>query len=177
MRNLLKLTLLAGLLICGTTAYAQKFGYINSQELITAMPERDSALTKFQKFAEEQNSQLETIQVEFNNKYMDYQKNSETMSESTRQLKERELQDLQKRYEDFRQAAEQDGQKMQQQLMGPVIEKAQQAIAKVAEANGFTIIFDEAAGAMAYYNKSTVTDILPLVKKELGIVDKPDAAK
>lgn len=177
MRNLLKLTLLAGLLVCGTTTYAQKFGYINSQELITAMPERDSALTKFQKFAEEQNSQLETIQVEFNNKYMDYQKNSETMSESTRQLKERELQDLQKRYEDFRQAAEQDGQKMQQQLMGPVVEKAQQAIAKVAEANGFTIIFDESAGAMAYYNKSTVTNILPMVKKELGIVDKPDAAK
>ena len=174
MRNLLKLTLLAGLLICGTTTYAQKFGYINSQELISSMPERDSALTKFQKFAEEQNSQLETIQVEFNNKYMDYQKNAETMSESTRQLKERELQDLQKRYEDFRQAAEQDAQK-QQQLMGPVVEKAQQAIEKVAQANGFTIIFDESAGAMAYFNKSTVTDILPLVKKELGIVDKPAA--
>ena len=37
MRNLLKLTLLAGLLICGTTTYAQKFGYINSQELISSI--------------------------------------------------------------------------------------------------------------------------------------------
>ena len=30
---------------------------------------------------------------------------------------------------------------------------------------------------MAYYNEATVTNILPLVKKELGIVDKPAAAK
>ncbi|MFQ9504142.1 MAG: hypothetical protein ACLR1G_09660 [Alistipes indistinctus] len=46
MKNLVKLTLLAALLLCGSTTYAQKFGYVNSQELITAMPERDSALSK-----------------------------------------------------------------------------------------------------------------------------------
>ena len=109
---------------------------------------------------------METIQVEFNNKYLDYQKNAETLSESAKQLKERELQDLQKRFDDFQQVAEQDAQKMQQQLMGPVITKAQD-----------TIVFDVAAGAMAYYNEATVTNILPLVKKELGIVDKPAAAK
>ena len=93
MKNLVKLTLLAALLLCGSTTYAQKFGYVNSQELITAMPERDSALSKYQKFAQDQQSQLETIQVEFNNKYLDYQKNAETLSESAKQLKERELQD------------------------------------------------------------------------------------
>lgn len=123
MKNLVKLTLLAALLLCGSTTYAQKFGYVNSQELITAMPERDSALSKYQKFAQDQQSQLETIQVEFNNKYLDYQKNAETLSESAKQLKERELQDLQKRFDDFQQVAEQDAQKMQQQLMGPVITK------------------------------------------------------
>ena len=128
MKNLVKLTLLAALLLCGSTTYAQKFGYVNSQELITAMPERDSALSKYQKFAQDQQSQLETIQVEFNNKYLDYQKNAETLSESAKQLKERELQDLQKRFDDFQQVAEQDAQKMQQQLMGPVITKAQDAI-------------------------------------------------
>ena len=174
MKNLVKLTLLAALLLCGSTTYAQKFGYVNSQELITAMPERDSALSKYQKFAQDQQSQLETIQVEFNNKYLDYQKNAETLSESAKQLKERELQDLQKRFDDFQQVAEQ---KMQQQLMGPVITKAQDAIKKVAQAAGYTIVFDVAAGAMAYYNEATVTNILPLVKKELGIVDKPAAAK
>lgn len=168
MKNLVKLTLLAALLLCGSTTYAQKFGYVNSQELITAMPERDSALSKYQKFAQDQQSQLETIQVEFNNKYLDYQKNAETLSESAKQLKERELQDLQKRFDDFQQVAEQDAQKMQQQLMGPVITKAQDAIKKVAQAAGYTIVFDVAAGAMAYYNEATVTNILPLVKKELG---------
>ena len=167
MKNLVKLTLLAALLLCGSTTYAQKFGYVNSQELITAMPERDSALSKYQKFAQDQQSQLETIQVEFNNKYLDYQKNAETLSESAKQLKERELQDLQKRFDDFQPVAEQDAQKMQQQLMGPVITKAQDAIKKVAQAAGYTIVFDVAAGAMAYYNEATVTNILPLVKNSI----------
>ncbi|MFQ8807230.1 MAG: OmpH family outer membrane protein [Alistipes indistinctus] len=169
MKNLVKLTLLAALLLCSSTTYAQKFGYVNSQELITAMPERDSALSKYQKFAQDQQSQLETIQVEFNNKYLDYQKNAETLSESAKQLKERELQDLQKRFDDFQQVAEQDAQKMQQQLMGPVITKAQDAIKKVAQAAGYTIVFDVAAGAMAYYNEATVTNILPLVKRNSAL--------
>ena len=54
MKNLVKLTLLAALLLCSSTTYAQKFGYVNSKELITAKPERESAMSKYQKFAQEQ---------------------------------------------------------------------------------------------------------------------------
>ena len=171
MKNLVKLTLLAALLLCGSTTYAQKFGYVNSQELITAMPERDSALSKYQKFAQDQQSQLETIQVEFNNKYLDYQKNAETLSESAKQLKERELQDLQKRFDDFQQVAEQDAQKMQQQLMGPVITKAQDAIKKVAQAAGYTIVFDVAAGAMLKRNSALWTN-LQLRNNQIAVRNK-----
>ena len=152
----------------------------SSQDLITAdAGERDSALVQTTRSfaARPVGASWKPIQVEFNNKYLDYQKNAETLSESAKQLKERELQDLQKRFDDFQQVAEQDAQKMQQQLMGPVITKAQDAIKKAAQAAGYTIVFDVAAGAMAYYNEATVTNILPLVKKELGIVDKPAAAK
>lgn len=42
MRKLSRLTLVAALVLCSTTLFAQKFGYINTQELIAAMPERDS---------------------------------------------------------------------------------------------------------------------------------------
>ena len=61
--------------------------------------------------------------------------------------------------------------------MGPVITKAQDAIKKVAQAAGYTIVFDVAAGAMAYYNEAPVTTILPWVKKDLAMVDTPAAAK
>lgn len=176
MRNFGKFTLLALVfMMISSATFAQKFGYINSQELITLMPERDSAMVKFQKFQEELQAQLETIRVEFNTKYLDYQKNTATLSDGVRQMKEKELEDLQTRSEQFNQVAQQDMQKMQEELMGPIIEKAQSAIKKVGKANGYTIVFDLSAGAMMYYDEATVVNILPLVKKELAIVDKPAA--
>ena len=85
--------------------------------------------------------------------------------------KEKELQDLQTRYEEFQQMAQQDIQKMQAQLMGPVIERAENAIKKVSKANGFLVVFDQSSGAMAYFDEATLTDIAPEVKKELGITE------
>ena len=177
MRKLSRLTLVAALVLCSTSLFAQKFGYINTQELIAAMPERDSAQVKLQNYTKELGTQLESIQVEFNNKYQEYQKSMATLTESVRQRKEKELQHLQTRYEEFQQMAQQDVQKMQAQLMGPVIEQAENAIKKVSQANGFLVVFDQSSGAMAYFDEATLTNILPLVKKELGIVDKPAAEK
>lgn len=170
MRIFLKLTLVAAVLVmCGNAASAQKFGTINVQELIMAMPDRDSAVSKLQKFEEELGNQMETIQVELNTKYLDYQKNQETMTVSVRQLKEKELQDLQRRMEEFQQVAQQDYQKMQQDLMTPVINKAQESIKKVGKAQGLTMVFDVSGGGVIYQDEATVVDILPMVKKDLGI--------
>ncbi len=58
---------------------------------------------------------------------------------------------------------------MQQVLMSPVIEKAQNAITKVAKENGLTYVFDLSAGSLIYYDDKGSVDLLPLVKKELGI--------
>lgn len=169
MRNTLKLTLLCVAMMCGASAFAQKFGYINRSELIMAMPERDSAEKKLVAYSNDLSSQLEAIQVEFNNKFQEYQKNSTTLTESVRQLREKELQELQGRYQEFAQVAQQDLQKMEEQLMEPVVKQANEAINKVGKANGFLIVFDEAAGAMAYFDQANLTNVLPLVKKELGM--------
>lgn len=169
MKLLTKLVLAAVLLLgCSSAAYAQKFGYINSNELIMAMPESDSMQTKMKQYQDEMTSQLEIIEVEFNNKLNDFQKNLSTYSEAVQQLKERELQDLRTRHEEFSQKLQEDGQALYQSLLTPIMNKAREAINKVGKANGFTMVFDIAPGALLYYGDN-VTDILPLVKTELGI--------
>lgn len=177
MKNFTKLTLVAALVLCSSTLFAQKFGYINTQELIGTMPERDSIQIKLEVFSKELGTQLESIQVEFNNKLQSYQKESAGYSETVRQLKEKELEELQGRYREFQETAQQDLQKMQAQLMTPVVARAENAIKKVSKANAFTIVFDEAVGAMAYFDEAVLVNVLPLVKKELGITDAPAAAK
>jgi len=170
MRNVLKLSLLAvALVVCGTSLSAQKFAYIDRAELITAMPERDSAEKKLAIFHNDLISQLEILQVEINNKYQDFQKISSTSSDAIRQLKEKEIQDLLNRREEFQVTAQQDFQKTQDQLMSPVIARANEAIAKVSKSNGYAAVFDLASESMAYIDKDALTDLLPMVKKELGI--------
>ena len=57
---------------------------------------------------------------------------------------------------------------LQAKLMQPILEKAHKAITKVGETNGFVYVFDTSMGAVLYQSSKS-TDILPMVKKELGI--------
>ena len=172
MKNALKIILLALVVVSATaTVKAQqiKLGYISSQDLIMAMPERDSAQVKFEAYALELQDQLELLQVEFNTKYQKFQKEVNTYSEAIREMKAKELNDLNTRMQESQQVAEQDLQRMQGDLYTPIFEKADEAIKKVAKANGITAVFEASQGAMLYFDENTMIDLLPLVKKELGI--------
>lgn len=165
--------MIAALFLCAASISAQnlKFGHINSQELLASMPERDSAEAKLKKYAKDLSDQIETLQVEFNKKYQDYLQKKATFTDAIREMKEKELNDLQQRSQEFEQTAQQDYQKQQAELMKPIVDKANATIQKVAKANGFIYVFDVSTGAVAYFSDQSV-DILPLVKKELGIIKK-----
>ena len=160
------LTLAGFLFLFSASANAQqpKFGYINLQEVVSLMPERTEAQTQLQKINDDYASMLELMQVEFNNKVQEYQKNMSTYSDAVKQVKERELQDLDTRMQELYTTAN-------KELMAPIIEKAENAIKKVGRDNGFLIIFDESMRPMAYYDESALVNALPLVKKELGIAE------
>lgn len=179
MKLMMKLSLaLAVLFAATTTSNAQpKFGYINSQEIIFTMPEIADVQASLEKMQTELQEQLEIIQVEYNNRALEYQKNSANYSDAIRQSKEQELMSLQQRYEELGKAGSQDLQNQQAKLMQPVIEKARAAIDKIAADGGYTAIFDMAAASLAYYDKNQMTDIAPLVRKELGIPENATPAE
>jgi len=86
--------LLCGLLILPAAAIlgqTGKFGHINSQELLSAMPESDSAQAKMQKLQTTYETQFEEMQVELNKKYDDYLTNRESYTDLIRQTKEAEI--------------------------------------------------------------------------------------
>ena len=169
MKNVLKLTLAVMMTLGATSLFAQKFGRINTQELIMLMPETKEMQTNMEAFAKEIQDNLETIRVEFNTKLADYQKNYETLSDSVKQLKEKELQELQNRSSEFEQVAQQDYQKKQNELLAPTASKAKEAIDKVSKAGGYLVVFDISTGSLAYFDEAALTDIAPEVRRELGI--------
>ena len=159
-----------------TSLFAQKFGRINTQEVISVMPEMKEMQTNIEAYSKDLQESMENIVVEYNNKYQEFNKNFSTMSDAVRQLKEKELNDLKTRYDEFVQVSQQDMQKKQGELLEPIIVKAQDAVKEVSKAGGYTVVYDTSVNAVAYFDEAVVTDILPAVKTKLGIKDTPAAA-
>ena len=176
MKKAIKLTLAVVLVMGATSLFAQKFGRINTQEIIMAMPETKTMQENMDTFAKELSDNIETMNVEFNTKLQDFQKNYNTFSDAIKEVKEKELNDMQTRTREFQERAQQDYQKKQNELLAPIIDKAKSAIDKVAAAGGFLVVFDTSTGSLAYFDEATLTDVAPAVKKELGITDAPAAA-
>ena len=170
MKKAIKLTLAVVFVMGATSLFAQqKFGRINTQEIIVGMPETKEMQTNMEAYAKDLQDNLESMTVEYNQKLQEFQKNFNTLSESVRQLKENDLNALIQRRNEFEQAAQQDFQKRQNELLAPIIEKAKNAIDKVAAAGGYLAVFDTSTGSLAYFDEASLTDIAPAVKKELGI--------
>jgi len=159
----------AAILFSGNViAQSAKFGHINGQELIMAMPERDSAEVKLKAYGADLSEQIEQLYVEYNNKTQNYQQKRTTMTDAIREAREKELAELEQRIREFETTAQQDYQRMQGEMMKPIMEKADAAIKKVAKQQGFLYVFDISAGGVVYFSENS-TDLLPMVKKELGI--------
>ena len=131
MKNFFKLTLALALILVGaTTASAQKFGRVDLAAIVPNMPEYKEALTNLEALGQELSQQLEQMQVEFNNKMVDYEKNYNTYNDSVRKMKETELRDMQERLQGMQQIAQQDMQKKEAEVMNPIYEKANEAVKK-----------------------------------------------
>ncbi len=146
-----------------------KFGHINSDELIQAMPEFDSAQVKLDKFRKELVNALELMSVELNNKSDTYQKESKNYTDIVKQTKQQELADLNRRIQDFQSNAQQQLQDKQVELFQPIYTKVDKAIKDVGKENGFTYIFDISKGSVLYFDASKSTDIMALTKAKLGL--------
>lgn len=155
----------------GQNALAQnlKFGHLNRTELIQAMPEFDSARVKLEKLNTELQNTAELLQVELNNKYETYLKESKNLTDLVKQTKEQELQDAQKRLTDFQTNAQTQMQEMQVKLFTPVTEKADKAIKEVGKENGYIYIFDLSQNQILYFDEAKSTNVMQLVKNKLGL--------
>jgi outer membrane protein len=169
MKNILKYLFLLVFVSISSIVFAQKapkFGYINTSDLVQAMPDRDSAQRKLEAFAKDLDANMETMSVELNKKIDDYQKNEKNLADLVKQTRIAEIQDFQQRIQAYEQQARDEISKKQNELMQPVIAKARKGIEDVAKENGFSMIFE--ASALQYMG-ADVQDVLPLVKTKLGI--------
>ena len=167
MRKMKNIVLIAATLL-STAVFGQKLGHINSNDLLLAMPERSSIEADIQKYAQELESQMTTMSKEYQAKVQKYQSMEATMTEAIKQDKIAEITNLEERISKFQQSAQKDLQAKEETMLKPLIDKAKKAIEDVAKENGYTYVFDAGVGVLLY--KKDSDDIMPLVKKKLGLL-------
>jgi outer membrane protein len=145
-----------------------KFGHIDSQMLLQQMPEREQAKAQLEKYAKQLEDQVSALQGELERKSQQYQAQADSLAPLLKQDREKELNQIYQRYQEFQQTAQQSLSQKESELMQPIIEKARKAIDDVAAENNFTYVFDIGTGVILHYSDESI-DILPLVLTKLGI--------
>jgi len=165
MKKIIFLTLLSFFTL--NSIAQNKFGYIDSQELLILMPERKAAETEVQNFAKSLESQLGAMTAEYQESVREYQAEEASYTDLIKQDKIAEITALEERIQAFQQNAQQSLQKKEQELLEPILDKARKAIEDVATEGDFTYIFDKSIGSILYAKESE--NVLNLVKKKLGL--------
>ena len=147
---------------------AQKFGHIESNKLMSIMPEMTKAQTDLQAKAAEFDTQLKSMREEYEKLVQAFQAGEKSYSDIIKQTKIKEIQDAEQRIQTFSQYAKQTLQKSKEEMLKPIIEKANNAIKEVGEEQGYIYIFDLSAGNILFHSAKSV-DVFPFVKKKLGI--------
>ena len=154
----------------GISSFAQqKIGHIDTGTILQLMPERDSAAKIYEKFNVEINKNFESMTAVYTNLAETYTKQRDSLSTFIRTAKEAELADMRTKIDNFREVAQQELDKKQNELMAPIQAKLKQAIKAVAEANKFTYVIESGGGILPFTTEDESLNLLPLVKAKLGI--------
>ncbi len=167
MKKILLLAVCAVGLSYQVNAQNLKIGTINSQELLSMMPEIKKADADLKTYAKTFEDQMETMSKEYQKKMTEYQAQEKTMTDAVKEVKQKEITDLGARIESTQKSAEEKVMAKKQDLFKPILDKAEKAIKDVAKEKGFDYVFDLSTGSVLVSRDAD--NMLPLVKAKLGI--------
>ena len=165
-----KLIVCAICAICGfTTANAQaKFGHVNTQEIIQAMPEYTAAKNDIDKLTAQYEADLKSMQDELQKKADAFDKEQATLPDNIKQRRQTELQEMYQKIQQSYQDNQQALQKASSEKMQAITAKVLEAIKAVGQAGDFVIINEINAG-IPYISTTLSTDVTAQVKTKLGL--------
>jgi len=160
-------------------AKAQKFGYINSDFILSKMPDYSKAQGEIDQLSVAWQKEIEEMQKKVEGLYSAYQAEQVLLTE---EMKQERLDEMKKKEADLKEYQK----KVfgfgglfflkKQELIKPLQDKVFDATEKVAKANRLAIIFDKAGELVMIYTDPR-HDYTDFVLEELGLGDPNDKIK
>lgn len=148
-----------------------KIGYISTDELIGVMPEAEKADNELKGYQAELAQNGQDLMRKLTAEDSLFVRDSAKLSASMKEIKRKELITLYQRVQNWQNEAQEMYNAEAQKKIAPIRTKALDAIKAVAKESGYAYVLDVNSIIVA----PPGDDLLPLVKKKLGIKDTPAA--
>lgn len=152
----------------GTASAQIKYGHIDSDEILQAMPEYKQLKATMERKRREQENKIAAMYTDYQKREQELQEYGSGLMVAVAEEKAIELDSLQKAIVAYQENAGAELEKLQQKLVKPLNDKYLKIVDIVAKENGYTLILDTSTGIVAYGNEAN--DITDLVKKKMGII-------
>ena len=157
------------MLLAPMSMLAQKFGYVNSGELIQLMPEFAKAQQKIQDLEKTYAAEFNARRTELEKKGTEFEKlQQDSVPESILKRRYEELLQMEQRLQQFGQEVQQKLAVAEQEEMLAIQTKLRDALDAVGRDGGYVCIYD-LAGGMPYVSKTLCEDVTMKVRTKLGI--------
>lgn len=161
---------LAGFLL-SSVSQAQKFGYIDSNFILTKMPAYNKVQQEMDKSAEAWQREIENLQKEADKMKQDYKAEEVLLTEEMKKRRQAEISKKEKEVREYQQKVfGYEGMmfKRRNDLMRPIQDEVFTAVEKVAKARQLQIMFDKSGDLVMIYT-NPVHDYTEYVLEELGL--------
>ena len=143
------------------------YGYINSLELLSKMPEIKAADRKLEALAKQKEASFKAMMQKYQDLGQSMQANAENMTRVESEAKMKEIGELEQKLQAMQANSQEELAAEKEKLYAPILKKADAAIKKVGEEGHYAFIYDSSAGVLLYAD--TTKNILPIVSKKLGL--------
>lgn len=150
-------------------AFAQKFGHVNTDDIIPLMSEYKAAQAELETLQKQYGEEWEYMQTEYQKKITDYESQRESLPENIRTRREQEIMDSQDKMRQYAQDVQTNLDQKSNELMNTINNKVLKAIQAVGDEGAYVCIFNMAGGVVPFISSTLTTDVTEAVKAKLGI--------
>lgn len=150
---------------------AQKFGYLNSAALLQEMPEVKEAEANLETLQKQLQAKGQKMLDEFQSKYTELERKYSQGEISPKDLEGEKqlLQAEEAKLAQYEQEMQKQLLEKRETLLQPILDRVNDAIAAVAEEQGYNYIFDASPGVGVLLYADETTNVMNAVKARLGV--------
>ena len=149
----LKITLLIGIFFIAFTNAQTKVGTVNSDLIISKMPQMKSVLIRIENYGKQLDSTFQIKTKDYTSKIDTFKKIEQTLSEESKKEKIKEITLLEQEMKKFRQKGSTMMQLRRDEYMRPLYKKLTETIAEIAKTNGYSQILTTNGNQFGYIDE------------------------